>query len=140
MNLGKFIKSTHGAVFNVDIYENYVIKRPRERPKKPKISVEQMEEIAAIQTKLSEHIKNVLPAWVDNGAMYMPTAPGILVKDLPQEQRLKIDKRKESILKEIRKFGYELKDFNAKNMFYEEETDMIYAIDFHLCKKIKEAR
>ncbi len=139
MEKGEFIEEASGAAFRVEVYKNLSYKYPKE-PKsksKKKVTVERMQEIAAVQTEVSKKVPGVLPAWVVGEMIVMPTAPGTRLDRLPKEEREKALAAKDVLLKKIAECGYVLKDMGARNLFWSE--GQLYPIDWHLMKKAEEA-
>lgn len=132
------MESRHGVAFDVEIYENLVYKTPRDVParfqhKRSKVTPVRMQEIAELQTELSELVEGVLPAWVENGRLVMPRAPGIPGHLLSPEHTKRAYVLRDALVAEVRKHGYTLKDTGKQNLTYDPEADRVYVVDFHKC-------
>ncbi len=122
-------QTAQGVAFDVIIFEDYVVKIPKDSKSK-----EIMPMMADIQCQLSEKIEAVLPAWVMYGVLVMPKAPGERFTGI-KERRQHIKNLVNNAVGEIKKHGYTLTDTGRKNVYYDETTDKVYLIDFHLVKK-----
>ncbi len=125
----KFTIDESGVYFTVLVFEDYVVKIP----KKDKVKqVSELKFISDSQTKLSD-IKGVLPCWLIENVLVMPKAKGKRSDQYP-EKKAHIKALRNEILEKIKGKGYELRDTGQRNMFYDEEQDQVYMIDFHAIK------
>ncbi len=120
-----------GVYFTVLVFQDYVIKIP----KKDKVKdIEALKFISDTQTHVSEHVNGVLPCWLIENVLVMPTAKGTR-SDQRKDKNEHIKKLKKEILAQINDLGYTLSDTGSRNTFYDEEQDQVYMIDFHAVKK-----
>jgi len=129
-------KRDSGVYFNVEIYDDFVVKRLKTNgPRRHDLNSEEaLQFIADAQTYLSKHVKSVLPCWRIGMALYMPRSPGERA-DRIMETWPHIKKLRDIDLKKIKELGYELTDAGRKNTFYDAATNRIYLIDFHSIKR-----
>jgi len=115
-------KGTH---FWVDIYDDYVIKKPR-RPDK---AHEDLKQIAEMSTKLSIQVPEVLPCRYENGDLIQPRAQGTRMnKEHWQGFGIEMAKR---LSERIESAGYFLSELNQRNLFYNEKTKKLEVVDLH---------
>jgi len=122
-----------GVYFTVLIFDDYVVKIPKRDKVK---DINMLKFISDSQTELSEKVNGVLPCWLIEGVLIMPKAKGKR-SDHHKDKKEHIKALRQEILDQIKSFGYELKDHGFKNMFYDEEQDQVYMIDFHAIRTSK---
>jgi len=116
-----------GVYFTVLIFDDYVIKIP----KKDKVKdINALKFISDAQTSISENVNGVLPCWLIEGVLVMPKAKGVRSDKVP-EKKGHIKQLRSKVLEQIKELGYELRDHGFKNIFYDEDQDQVYMIDFH---------
>ena len=118
-----------GNSFKVEVYDDYVIKYP-------KMNEQRLKEIALLQTELSELVDGVLPCEYKEGCLVMPKAPGIRGDRVDVDKKTYIQNEIEKIYKKIQDNGYQLGDISLTNVFYDEDNDKVYLIDFDSVKKV----
>jgi len=121
-----------GSHFIVLLFDDFVLKLPRRKRYK-----EKMPFIAKAQTELSEKIDGVLPCTFHEVYLEMPRAPGIPGNDIKNDKTKNyVRELRDNTLKEIRKYGYQVKSCKMQDTFYHEEEDMVYIIDFSDVEKL----
>jgi len=134
MKAPDFTLEQAGDYFVVLVFDDYVIKVSRNK----NTSKERLKAIAEIQTQASEQIPGILPCYYREGALVMPKAPGIRVDKIKCPEKLKhINRQKDHIVSQVKALGYDIHDSRKANLFYDEENDQLYIIDFHLAKGVR---
>ncbi len=138
-NIPSFTVDDSGVFFVVLIFDEFVIKVPRERNLDQKV----LQRMADTQNELAGLIEGVLPCHVGEGYLHMPRAKGVRLREYTRKQgrpRVKTpvaDKLKVQMITKAREHGYDLSDMSKRNLFYDEEEQKLYLVDFHQVKKIK---
>lgn len=132
-----FEKADKGSQFLVYVFDDFVIKVPKKLEKNPP---EKMKRIAEAHIFLSQHLQEVLPCYFIENKLFMPRAKGTrfdLIKDKSKTDCIK--KKIFKLIDDIEELGYHFprdgEVFCKYNIFYEEETDMIYLVDMHTIEK-----
>lgn len=127
LELGDYKLDTSGGHFLVLVYEDYVVKLP----KKAEFADEDyLKEVERFQNYVAENYWGALPCKKVGKAIVMPRAPGERGDQVPQHSR-RIKELVEKLKDEVRREGYVLKDLSSlRNVFYDEEKDAIWVIDF----------
>ena len=133
MECPTFTVDETGAFFTVLVFDDFVIKVPRNKRGSKKYR--DIQEIAQVQNDLAQKMDSVLPCEYVDGAIVMPRAPGIR-GDFVDKKMMK--KKLNDLIEEIRSWGYKAGDITRDNVFYDSESGKFYIIDFHLVKRNKE--
>lgn len=128
------LETAQGKEFFVEIYEDFVVKYPKN------IKEEDMLLVENNQNFLANKIKEVLPIKSIrlNGGLVLiePRALGILCSNIPAYQWPIVREKRDLIIKRINDLGMILSDSHRKNIFYDEVSGDITLIDFTKLKHI----
>lgn len=123
-----------GAHFLVLVFDDYVIKIPRNRKRR-----ELMPRIAAAHNELAEEVDGAIPCIEYDGFIVMPKAPGVLAEELDKEGNLRVEELRDMYKKQARDLGWRLRDIKKRDMYYDEEEDTAYMVDFSYVREKKRA-
>lgn len=136
MDFPEFKLADKGTFFAVLIFDDYVIKVPRER-KIEKIR-NQLKGMEFVQNKLAKKVPGVLPCKLHNNCIVMPRAPGVRCNELEGRLKKRADELMGKLADQFKAMGYRTEEINGRNTFYDEETDTVYFVDFHDMQKVGE--
>jgi len=125
--LRKF-KEDGGGHFEVAVYDDFVIKYPKERHE------HKLEKMARIQTALSKEIKEIMPCYKIGKYLFTKKAPGVRCDKTNKVSEEEFDKFAREMEAMIMGYGYMLPDITPKNVFYEDGN--YYIIDFSLVDEL----
>ena len=135
-NIDNYEVVNEGKYFKVLVYEEegFVIKIPRDEKRKKRVS-----EIVKYQNQLAKEFDEVLPCEETvEGYIKMPIPDGVRIKDIDNWSNLWFKK----FLPKLRDFHKRVKettklvvpDNGPADIFYDEEKDCIYLVDFSQVK------
>ena len=130
MDYPNFTVDETGAFFTVLVFDDFVIKVPRNKRGDKKYK--DVELMAEIQNELAEKADVALPCKYIDGVIVMPRAPGIR-GDFVDKKMMK--KKLNELKSKIRGLGYNPGDITRDNVFYDSESKRFYIIDYHLVKR-----
>lgn len=126
-----FVVDNDGCYFVVLVFDNYVVKLPRRRPRDDK----KIREMVALQNTLAAQVECVLPIEDMGDYLLMERAPGERCDTVASAEPV-LGQHVKSLLAaaqaEIEALSYDMRDCTPRNSFYDRETDRVYLVDFHL--------
>ena len=120
-----------GQHFRVLIFENYVVKIPRTEAQRAKLN-----DIVKVQNYLAEHVAGILPVERVEDLLVMPRVPGERADE--RDDWLYLRDLRDDIQSQVNDLGYVIMDIGASDMFYNEEDDQLYLVDFSQVRTYEE--
>ena len=112
-----------GKHFRVIVFENYVVKIPRTENQR-----EKLDGIVEVQNYLAEHVAGILPVERIEDLLVMPRVPGERADE--RDDWLYLRELRDEIQSQVNELGYVIMDIGASDMFYDEDDDQLYLVDF----------
>ena len=117
-----------GSHFRVLVFENYVVKIPRDETNRAKL--DEMEEV---QNYLAERVDGILPVERVDDLLVMPRAPGTRADEL-RDQWLHIRDLKSDVHEEVQDHGWVILDIGTSDIFSDAADEQVYLVDFSQIK------
>ena len=120
-----------GDHFRVIVFENYVVKIPRTEDKQA-----ELDDIVEVQNYLADHVEGILPVERVEDVLVMPRAPGKRADE--RDDWLYLRDLRDEIQDAVGDLGYVIMDIGASNMFYDEDEDQLYLVDFSQIRRYED--
>jgi len=122
-----FSIADHGSRFTVVLFDDYdwVLKVPKDKRAQERIGT-----IVEAQQYLSDRVDGILPAYEKYECLVMPTAPGVRVDKLSNDEQQMAKKSFENVRKRCEELGWYIRGSHPANYFWNEKEKQSYPIDF----------